>query len=359
MDLVNQRTETLANLQVDLANHPTFAWAVAPRFPVNGNAKRTGAIGLVVGTMLGAGLAYARASRRRCLEDRHDPAAIYDAPLLGDIPSPVPDGILSAVTAPNPLPVAADPQSPVAEAFRFTAGSVERIRAARGDRLAVAFISAEDDADRSTVVANVALAVAESGTPVLAVDADPAKGALTSLLLPGRPLSDGFDQVISGRRPVRDCIESSPLNEDITVLRAGPHPAERTTGTAYVKALERVISEAKESFELVLIDSPPLLRVADATGLVDDSDAAIVVLGADEPVHDHLEMAEQLDQLGSGVAGYVYRRTGRGPRFVRRLQGRLAARVARRTGLPYVPSAPLFGARRRHNLRAPIGGRQG
>jgi Mrp family chromosome partitioning ATPase/capsular polysaccharide biosynthesis protein len=351
MDLVNQRTEVLADLQVDLANHPSFAWAAEPQFPVNGNTKRTGAIGLVVGAMLGTGLAYARAYRRRCLEDRHDPAAIYDAPLLGDIPTPGPNGMLAAVTSPHPLPMAAAPHSPAAEAFRFTAGSVERIRAAHGDRLAVAFVSAGNHDARSTIVANVALAVAESGTPVLAVDADTATGALTSLLLPGSPTADGFDQVISGRRPVRDCVESSPLNKDITVLRAGS-PADRTTGSTYVKAVRRMISEAKESFELVLIDSPSFLQVADAAGLVDDSDAAIVVLGADEPVRDHLTMAERLDQIGSRVAGYIYHRTGRTPRYVRRLRGRLAAWVARRSGLPYVPSAPLFASRRRRSLRS-------
>src|SRR5215217_1387728 len=125
---------------------------------------------------------------------------------------------------------------------------------------------------------------------------------------------------------------------------------ERTTGTAYAKAVERVIAEAKATFDLVLIDSPPLLKVADATDLVGDSDAAIVVLGADEPVQDHLSMVERLDQLDSDVVGYVYRRTGRGPRFIRRLRTRIAARVARRTGLPYVPSAPLFTYRRRKNV---------
>jgi Mrp family chromosome partitioning ATPase/capsular polysaccharide biosynthesis protein len=354
MDLVNQRTQTLSNLEVDRANHPTFGWAIEPQVPVNGNAKRAGAIGLMVGTLLGAGLAYARASRRRCLEDREDPAAIYDAPLIGEIPSQRPDGILSAVAPAGALPVTADPRSPAAEAFRFTAGSVERIRAARGNPLAVVFVSTDSGGDRSTVVANVALAVAESGTPVLAVDADSSEGVLTALLLPGSPQSDGFDQVIAGRRAVRDCIETSPLNKDVALLPSGPMSAERTTGTPYAKAVEEIITEAKLSFDLVLIDSPPLLRVADATDLVDDSDATIVVLGAEESLQDHLAMVERLDQVEADVIGYVYRRANRGPLFVRRLRGRIAARVARRTGLPDIPSAPLYTYRRRKSLRPPV-----
>jgi capsular polysaccharide biosynthesis protein len=86
-DLLKQRTQTLVNQQIDLARHPTVAWAAEPQVPINGNSKRSGAIGMVMGTILGAGLAYARASRRRCFEDRFEPATIYDAPLIGEIPA--------------------------------------------------------------------------------------------------------------------------------------------------------------------------------------------------------------------------------------------------------------------------------
>jgi Mrp family chromosome partitioning ATPase/capsular polysaccharide biosynthesis protein len=421
-DLLKQRTQTLVNQQIDLARHPTVAWAVEPQVPINGNSKRSGAIGLVIGTILGAGLAYARASRRRCLEDRLEPATIYDAPLIGEIPtrragrSPtltdvdekaanrttrqtatffalvpvfaigfavvyfalpseawVDFGPLGAngrnllllgmcfglallfvgirvvqgarknwTAAADLLPMAADPQSPVAEAFRFSAGSIERIRAARTNRLVVAFVSTETGAARSSVVANVALAVAESGTSVLAVDADSAHGGLTALLLPGSPPADGFEQVLAGQRPVSDCIRPSPLNRGLSVLGSGPAPTKRTTGVAYSKAVKKMIAKARTSFDLVLIDSPALLRVADAAELVDNSDAAIVVLGPDEPVRDHITMVERLDLVKSKVVGYIYRRARRGPRLARHLRDRGPAHVAHRTELPVVPSSSLL-----------------
>ena len=269
VDLLNQRTQTLVNQQVDLARHPTVAWAAEPQVPVNGNLKRSGAIGLVIGTVLAAGLAYARASRDQSLEEPLDAAAIYDAPLIGEIPASGTDRILwNGSAAAGPLPMAADPRSP-AEAYRFTARSIERIRAARGYRLALAFVSTGTGAERSFVVANVALAVAESGTPVLAVDADSTDGAVTALLLPGSPPDDGFEQVLAGRRPVSDSIRPSPLNHGLYVLGAGPASAEETTGLAYASAVEKVIAEAKETFDLVLFDSPALVRVARATELVD------------------------------------------------------------------------------------------
>jgi Mrp family chromosome partitioning ATPase/capsular polysaccharide biosynthesis protein len=354
-DLQNQRTQTLVNQQVDLARHPTVAWAAEPQVPVNGNSKRSGAIGLVIGTVLGAGMAYARASRNRCLQDPRDAAAIYDAPLIGEIPAPMAGRIFSnRTTSAGQLPMAADPRSSVAEAFRFTAGSVERIRTARGHRMAVAFVSTDTDGQRSSVVANVALAIAESGTRALAVDADSTDGGLTALLLPGNPPADGFEQVLAGQRSVSDCVQPSPLDHGLNVLGAGPAPPDPATGAAYGKAVEKAIAEAKESFDLVLIDSPALLRVARAAEIVDESDVVIVVHGPDESLKDHIAMVELLDLGESDVVGYIYRRTPRGPRFARRLRNRRSARAARRTGAPVVPSSPLFERHEREDSRSPV-----
>jgi len=359
-DLQNQRTQTLVNLQLALANHPTVAWAPEPQVPINGNSKRSAVIGLMAGLVLGAALAYLRASRRRCVDDSSDPLAIYDAPLIADIPPGGRRGIRAGHSAgAELLPMTADPQSQAAEAFRFAAGSVERLRAAHEDRLAVVFVSAEAGVDRSTVVANVALALAESGAPVLAVDADAGEGALTGLLLPGSPSADGFEQVVAGCRPVTDCIETSPLNPNVTVLRAGPLRVKRTTGLAYAAAVERVIAEAKGSFDLVLIDSPALLEVANAVELVQDADAAIVVLGPGETVQDHVSMVERLDEVESGLAGYVYRQAGRRPGLLHRLRMRIAALAVRRTDpetvLPYKQLAIRPARDRRSSARVPQG----
>ncbi len=361
-DLQNQRTKTLVDLQLALANHPTVAWAPEPQVPINGNSKRSGAIGLLAGFVLGAALAYLRASRRRCLDGRSDPLAIYDAPLLADIPPAGKKGIRAGLTTgADPLPIAADPQSQAAEAFRFAAGRVERIRAAHDDRLAVVFVSADTGTRRSTVVANVALAIAESGTPVLAVDADTTEGGLTDLLLPGSPPADGFEQVVAGCRPMSECIELSPLNPDVTVLRAGHARVKRITGQAYAEAVEKVIAEAKASYQLVLIDSPALLKVANAVELVQDADAAVIVLGPGEAVQDHVTMVERLDEVESDLVGYVYQQAGRGPRFLHRQRERiaaLAARPRRTSGEGPVPARkiPFRPAKdRRSSARVPQG----
>lgn len=308
--LLSQRTQTLLNEHTDLAHYPTVAEAGRPTAAAGG-WKRPAAVGLVIGIIAGAALAYARASIRRRIADRREPEAIYRAPLIGEIPA-----ITAGKTARSgnsrtvgPLPVITEPDSAAAEAFRFAAGSIERVRAVRRARLTMAFISPQPGAGKSTVLANLALAMAEGNTKVLVVDADASDDDVTARLLPGVPTGDGFEQALAGQRALSGCIQSSPLNETVAVLRSSPDTTSPVRGTARARAAGMLFAEARACFDVVLVDTPPLLRVADATELVGASDAAIAVINPDEPIRDHLDMADRLKLSGAGVAGYLYNRT--------------------------------------------------
>ena len=63
--LLTQRNQQLVNKQIDLAQQPTVEWAIEPTGPVSGGLKKTAAEGLVIGLVLGAAVAYVRASRRK------------------------------------------------------------------------------------------------------------------------------------------------------------------------------------------------------------------------------------------------------------------------------------------------------
>ena len=89
------------------------------------------------------------------------------------------------------------------------------------------------------------------------------------------------------------------------------------TGAARSKAASALLATAKSSFDIVLIDSPALLQVADATELVNASDAAIIVLSPNELIRDHLEMVDRLKLIGSDVVGYIYNRAPMPPQLAR------------------------------------------
>ena len=308
--LLTERTQAMVNAQTNLANPPTVLWAVEPAKPDSEGWKRAGLLGLVIGIVVGAALAYVRASMRRGFADRQDPAALYGVPLIGEIPAfeVKKTSRWNGNHAAGLLPIAADPHSAAAEAFRFAAGSVERVRAVRGPRLSLVLVSPIAGSGKSTVVANLALAIAEGGTRVLVVDADAADGSLTARLLPDIPAGAGLEQVLAGEQPLANCTRPSPLNGAVAVLGPGLAPQRRVTGAARAKAASALLATAKSSFDVVLIDSPALLQVADATELVDASDAAVIVLSPHELIRDHLEMVNRLKLIGSDVVGYIYNR---------------------------------------------------
>ena len=227
--LLAGRAQVVANEQLDLAAHPTLGWAVKPTAPLNGGLKRTAGIGLVIGLVLGGALAYARASRRRGVASREDAAVIYGVPLLGEFPAfeAGNKALSNWDVASDLLPVITDPHSAAAEAFRFAAGSIEQVRAVRGPRLSLVFVSPRAGGGKSIVVANLAFALAGGGTRVLVIDADPAgRGS-------GRPAVAGH--LARRRRPGGDTRRptyAGGLHAAKPVLRRGRRLGVRSGTTA-------------------------------------------------------------------------------------------------------------------------------
>jgi Mrp family chromosome partitioning ATPase len=327
-DLENQRAQVLVGAQVDLASQPTIAWAVTPEEPVNGNSRNAAIIGVVLGIVLGGALAYVWSVRRQRFDDGQGPGGLYEAPQLGEIPAFEMKKSRPSGSAPvGVLPVVRGQDGAVQEAFRFTAGAFERIRATRGDGRVFAFFSPHARSRSSEVVADLALTLAEGGTRVLVVDAR-ADGALTALLLPGIGWVDGWAQLVTGQGSVADCVRRSPWNPAVAVLGAGRATDRPITGVAYATSAKRLLSEVAKDVDVVLIDSPPLLEVAEAGELVASCDGAVAVVGAEDLIREHVNAANRLDLIDSDVVGYIFQQPPK--RSMRSAMRRLWAVVARR-----------------------------
>jgi Mrp family chromosome partitioning ATPase len=307
--LLNQQAQAIVTEQVALAQQPAVQTADLPTAHSRYKWAVNGVIGLIIGILIGSALAFVLARRRRIIADRYDPSAIYSVPLISDIPA-FRAGKIQYSNGRSPsglLPMITDPKSVVAEPFRFAAGFIERVRVTRGPRLSLALVSPRAGSGKSTVVANLGFAIAESRTSVLVVDADAASADLTDWLLPDAQIAGGFEQVLAGERALTDCVRPCSFNRDLAVLPSGPSARRPVTGAARSAAVAALFAEAKARFDVVLVDSPPLLLVADAT-TVEAAAGAIVVISPNELVEDHREMAERLDLIGTEVVGYIYNR---------------------------------------------------
>jgi Mrp family chromosome partitioning ATPase len=297
--LLTQREQAIVNEQTDLVVRTPTA-AVGPTTRVNGHLALYGGIGFVLGILVGAALAYALAIRRPSINGPEDPAVVYGVPLIAETPAfKTGDGL---------PPVYAKPHSAVAEGFRFAAGSVERICAARGTPLSLAFVSPLARPGNSAVVANLALSIAQSGMRLLVVDASAADDGVTAWLLPGVPITAGFEQALGGQRALADFLQASTFNETVAVLGSDPSAPRLMTGAARSSAVRALLANAWASFDIVLIDSPGVLQAADTADLVSAADAAIIVVNPHDLIANHLETARWLRASGSNVIGYLYNR---------------------------------------------------
>ena len=254
---------------------------VQPRPARNGVVAFGLALVLAIGL---AFLAHALDSRIRSADEISERLGLN---LLGRIPPPHGRG-----RAKQELAMRSDSQGPVAESFRVLRTNLEF---ANIDRRAqtIMISSALPGEGKSTTAANLAVAFASAGKRVVLVDLDLRRPILDDLFLLAR--SPGVTDVVLGRAGLYDALttvahsEGGPTAElgtngrtaassrgILQVLATGPLPPAPAEfiGTS---ALAGVIESLRDSFDLVIVDAPPLLHIGDARVLSSYIDGIVVV----------------------------------------------------------------------------------
>lgn len=191
-----------------------------------------------------------------------------------------------------------------AEAFRSLRTNLQY--AALGSPLrTVTVTAAGPDEGKSTVVANLAVAIAQSGTRVLAVGADLRRPSLHRAF--GLDHHVGLTSVLMGRLPLEEAVQHVE-RWGLDVLPSGPlppNPAE-LLGSRQMAAL---IDEMKQRWETVLLDTPPVVALSDAALLAARTDGVLLVVSAHQTPRDVVVAARrQLEQVGARILGVVINR---------------------------------------------------
>lgn len=202
-----------------------------------------------------------------------------------------------------PLPIAAAPFSPEAEAIRQLRASIS-IRMAGLPRFSVAVLSPGEHEGRSYLSASLAIAYSQTRRPTLLINANLRSGGQESLLGVATS-SDGLSSILAGRAgtgPVRE-IPGFPM---LAVLDAGPQPP-NPAELLREPALSEVIAAYSDRFEIFVINTPPLNLSADAQSIARQVDGCVLLARKDVTRLAELERATQsLEAAGAPLLGTVY-----------------------------------------------------
>lgn len=301
-DALIERRDTIAvdvELSPDVVAFSSPASSATPQS--DSGPGRTMALALIAGLGVGMGLAFLLAMRRRVFHDRMEPEVVLGVQLLTDIPNFAEEGLKTM------LPVRDEPRSASAEAFRFAAASLE-LKMNRQEARSIVIVSPTIGAGKSTVAANISVAAARQGNKVLVVDADFGNQALTSLLAGDEgTVAPGLTEVVSGGLSLRQAIRDIEVGPDllISLLSRGRQPVPAADLLRSEGARE-LFATAKEEYDMVLVDAPPLLQVAYASTIASLVDSALVLVAHGGSVAQLDEANSRLGLIGVPVLGYIY-----------------------------------------------------
>jgi succinoglycan biosynthesis transport protein ExoP len=239
--------------------------ADVPAEPSSTGLPLTLGIGLVLGLVAGFGAALLRSNLDTSVRTVEQLRQAASAPPLGSIVGDPSAGVRSLI-------VHDDPQSPRAEAFRQLRTNLQFVDVDNPPRVVVV-TSALPGEGKTTTAANLAVAIGSAGRRVLLVEADLRRPALADAF--GLERAAGLTSVLTGRAELDAVLQ--PWGDGIVdVLASGPLPPNPSELLASQNARE-LLAHLRLRYDLVLIDTPPLLPVTDAAAIAPATDGALLV----------------------------------------------------------------------------------
>src|SRR5207302_3527432 len=307
--------------------------ATEPGSPVGGETFNTVVVGGLVGLSLGLVLAFVQETLDTSIGTIEDVEAYLEVPVLGVVPHidsretvqrvlerrPAlaqmdPEALLSHAL----LITHFDPKSPVAEAYRTLRTNVQFARMERAGKVLV-ITSPTLQEGKTTTIVNLALTLAQSGQRTLLIGGNMRRPSIHRFF--GIEREPGLSDILVGNTPWRDCVRTvadilmgrfemedimaAPGLDNLNIIEAGPIPA-NPSELLSTPAMAAFLRAVRDEYDIVLIDTPPVLPVTDSAIVASQADGVILVYQAGKVGRLVLKRAKvHIENVGGKVWGVV------------------------------------------------------
>ncbi len=276
-------------------------------------------VSTMLGLLVGFGLAFVVDSADKRFRTPEDIQRYLALPVVGHIPVIHPNRKLSEAANADPNGPALDsglvahfsPQGRTAEAYRAVRTALY-FNTQGGGHKVIQVTSPHAGDGKTTLAANLAICVAQSGKRTLLLEADFRRPRCHKMF--GLDNMAGVSDAISGEDEIMDVVQETVV-KNLSVVTCGTrpdNPSELLTSVAF----ERLLEVVREKFEFVIIDTPPILAVTDPSVVAPRVDGVLIVMRLTKSARRAaLRAREVLDSLGTNVVGIVVNGVGQGSTY--------------------------------------------
>jgi tyrosine-protein kinase Etk/Wzc len=300
-DLLTRLNDAQLSSQIRTTAIRVLDRAEPPTAPIEPQPARNIMVAVALGLVLGIGLATLLETLDRKVKSPEEAARYLRLPILTVVPGIALGRGVGREEGKAALVTVDQPRSHAAECYRNLRTSI-LFSTGRPVPKTILITSAVGGEGKSTTAANLSVVLAQSGRKVLLIDADLRRPALHRYFT--RQKNRGIVRLLNESCPPEEAVQTSSVDQlDLLLCHGVPHNPSELLGS---DRMVRVIEHLTTRYDVVVIDSPVIISIADTLILASRAEAVVMVHrpgAADRGMVRHAR--EKLDEVKANILGLV------------------------------------------------------